>query len=219
MRSPRRAGWPPSFRGICGLGPWPHRGERHHGGNQPWRAAIPARATARCTTWARSSGMVGSAAKILPAENRRRRIAPAIHGRDGADHGTDTTKIKTTAVRKGDRYVINGQKVWISRIQHSDLMILLARTTPLDQVKKKSEGMSIFLVDLREAVGKGLEVRPSSTWSTTRRTNCSSTILRSRREPHRRGGPGLQIHPHRAQCERVLIAAECIGDGYGSSTR
>lgn len=62
--------------------------------------------------------------------------------------GTDTTKIKTTAVRRGDRYVINGQKVWISRVQHSDLMILLARTTPLDQVTRKSEGMSIFLVDL-----------------------------------------------------------------------
>jgi len=74
--------------------------------------------------------------------------------------GTDTTKIKTTATKKGDRYVINGQKVWISRIQHSDLMILLARTTPLDQVKKKSEGMSIFIVDLKEAIGKGMTVRP-----------------------------------------------------------
>ena len=66
--------------------------------------------------------------------------------------GTDTTKIKTTAVRKGDRYVINGQKVWISRVQHSDLMILLARTTPLAEVKKKSEGLSIFIVDIKEAM-------------------------------------------------------------------
>ena len=74
--------------------------------------------------------------------------------------GTDTTKIKTTAVKKGDRYVVNGQKVWISRIQHSDLMILLARTTPLAEVKKKSEGMSIFIVDLREAIGNGMTVRP-----------------------------------------------------------
>ena len=74
--------------------------------------------------------------------------------------GTDTTKLKTTAVKKGDRYVINGQKVWISRIQHSDLMILLARTTPLADVKKKSEGMSIFIVDLHQAIGKGMEVRP-----------------------------------------------------------
>src|SRR5213593_3146227 len=65
--------------------------------------------------------------------------------------GTDTTSLKTVAVRKGDRYIVNGQKVWISRIQHSDLMILLARTTPLEQVKKRSEGMSIFVVDLREA--------------------------------------------------------------------
>lgn len=74
--------------------------------------------------------------------------------------GTDTTKIQTTAVKKGDRYVVNGQKVWISRVQHSDLMILLARTTPMSDVKKKSEGMSIFLVDLREADKKGLTVRP-----------------------------------------------------------
>ena len=74
--------------------------------------------------------------------------------------GTDTTKLKTTATKKGDRYIINGQKVWISRIQHSDLMILLARTTPLAEVKKKSEGMSIFIVNLHEAIGKGMEVRP-----------------------------------------------------------
>jgi len=68
--------------------------------------------------------------------------------------GTDTTKIKTTAVKKGDRYIVNGQKVWISRVQHSDLMILLARTTPLADVKRKADGMSIFVVDLREAIGK-----------------------------------------------------------------
>ena len=70
--------------------------------------------------------------------------------------GTDTTKLKTTAVKKGDRYVVNGQKVWISRIQHSDLMILLARTTPLADVTRKSDGLSVFLVDLREAIGKGM---------------------------------------------------------------
>src|SRR5207245_5756596 len=74
--------------------------------------------------------------------------------------GTDTTQLKATAVRKGSRYVVNGQKVWISRVQHSDLMILLARTTPLAEVKKKSEGMSIFIVDLHHAVGNGLTVRP-----------------------------------------------------------
>jgi acyl-CoA dehydrogenase len=74
--------------------------------------------------------------------------------------GTDTTQLSTTAVRKADRYVVNGQKVWISRVLHSDLMIVLARTTPVDQVKKRSEGMSIFIVDLREAIGKGITARP-----------------------------------------------------------
>src|SRR5207237_5532552 len=74
--------------------------------------------------------------------------------------GTDTTKTKTFALRKGDRYVVNGQKVWVSRVQHSDLMILLARTTPVAEVKRKSEGMSIFIVELKDAVGKGLTVRP-----------------------------------------------------------
>src|SRR5512142_164735 len=74
--------------------------------------------------------------------------------------GTDTTKIRTTAAKKGDRYVVNGQKVWISRVQHSDLMILLARTTPAAEAKKRSEGLSVFLVDLREAIGRGLTVRP-----------------------------------------------------------
>src|SRR5215831_16089666 len=74
--------------------------------------------------------------------------------------GTDTTKIKTTAVKKDDRYIVNGQKTWISRVQHSDLMILLARTTPLAEVRKKSEGLSIFLIDLRASIGKGLVVKP-----------------------------------------------------------
>ena len=74
--------------------------------------------------------------------------------------GTDTTQLKTTAVKRGDRYVVNGQKVWISRLQHSDLMILLARTTPLDQVKRKSEGMSIFIVDVNMALKHGMTIKP-----------------------------------------------------------
>jgi acyl-CoA dehydrogenase len=74
--------------------------------------------------------------------------------------GSDTTKLKTSAQRKDDRWVINGQKVWISRVQHSDLMILLARTTPLEQVQRKSQGLSCFIVDLREAIGHGLSVQP-----------------------------------------------------------
>ena len=84
--------------------------------------------------------------------------------------GTDTARIKTFAERRGDRYVVNGQKVWISRVQHSDLMILLARTTPIEKVVKRTEGLSVFLVDLREGGGKGLTVRPIE--NLVRRNNC-----------------------------------------------
>ena len=77
--------------------------------------------------------------------------------------GTDTTSLKTTARRDGDHYVVNGQKIWTSRAEHSDLMILLARTTPKDQVKKRTEGLSVFIVDMREAKGNGLTIRPIRT--------------------------------------------------------
>nr|WP_178118426.1 MULTISPECIES: acyl-CoA dehydrogenase family protein [unclassified Pseudomonas] len=128
--------------------------------------------------------------------------------------GTDTTKIKTTAVRKGDRYVINGQKVWISRVQHSDLMILLARTTPLEAVQRKSEGMSIFLVDLREAIGKGLTVRPIPNM-VNHETNelffdeleiPAGNLIGEE-------GKGFRYILDGLNAERTLIAAECIGDG------
>ena len=82
--------------------------------------------------------------QALPAEDCERRAAAAVDGVTEPTTGTDTTKLKTVAVQKGDRYVVNGQKVWISRVQHSDLMLLLARTTPIDEVKKRSEGLSIF---------------------------------------------------------------------------
>jgi acyl-CoA dehydrogenase len=129
--------------------------------------------------------------------------------------GTDTTKIKTTAVKKGDRYVINGQKVWISRIQHSDLMILLARTTPLADVKKKSEGMSIFIVDLREAIGKGLIVRPILNM-VNHETN--ELFFENLEIPAENligeEGQGFKYILDGLNAERTLIAAECIGDGY-----
>jgi acyl-CoA dehydrogenase len=129
--------------------------------------------------------------------------------------GTDTTRIKTTAVRKGDRYVINGQKVWISRVQHSDLMILLARTTPLDQVAKKSEGMSIFLVDLREAIGHGLTVRPIPNL-VNHETN--ELFFENLEIPAENligeEGQGFKYILDGLNAERALIAAECIGDGY-----
>jgi acyl-CoA dehydrogenase len=129
--------------------------------------------------------------------------------------GTDPTKIKTTAVKKGDRYVINGQKVWISRIQHSDLMILLARTTPLDQVTKKSEGMSIFLVDLHQAIGHGLTVRPILNM-VNHETN--ELFFENLEIPAENligeEGKGFKYILDGLNAERALIAAECIGDGY-----
>ena len=129
--------------------------------------------------------------------------------------GTDTTKIKTTAVKKGDRYVINGQKVWISRIQHSDLMILLARTTPLDQVKKKSEGLSIFLVDLKEAIGKGMTVRPILNMVNHETNELFFDNLEIPAENLiGEEGQGFKYILTGLNAERTLIAAECIGDGY-----
>ena len=129
--------------------------------------------------------------------------------------GTDTTRIKTTAVRKGDRYVINGQKVWISRVQHSDLMILLARTTPLAEVEKKSRGMSIFLVDLREAVGSGLEVKPIPNMVNHETNELFFDNLEIPAENLiGEEGMGFKYILDGLNAERTLIAAECIGDGY-----
>ncbi|WP_321839773.1 acyl-CoA dehydrogenase family protein [Paraburkholderia bannensis] len=129
--------------------------------------------------------------------------------------GTDTTKIKTTAVRRGDRYVINGQKVWISRVQHSDLMILLARTTPLSDVTKKSEGMSIFLVDLRDAIGKGLTVQPILNMVNHETNELFFDNLEIPAENLiGEEGKGFKYILDGLNAERTLIAAECIGDGY-----
>ncbi len=129
--------------------------------------------------------------------------------------GTDTTKIKTTAVKKGDKYVINGQKVWISRIQHSDLMILLARTTPLDQVTKKSEGMSIFIVDLKEAIGHGMTVRPILNMVNHETNELFFDNLEIPAENLiGEEGKGFRYILDGLNAERALIAAECIGDGY-----
>ncbi len=129
--------------------------------------------------------------------------------------GTDTTKIKTLAVKRGDRYIVNGQKVWTSRLQHSDLMVLLARTTPLDQVKKKSEGMSIFLVDVRESIGKGMTVRPIRNM-VNHETN--EVFIDNLEIPAENligeEGLGFKFLLDGLNVERVLIAAECVGDGY-----
>jgi acyl-CoA dehydrogenase len=155
------------------------------------------------------------------SEAQKERLLPAIArgelrlqsmGVTEPTAGTDTTSITTTAVRKGDRYVVNGQKVWISRVQHSDFMILLARTSP--KGAKKSEGMSLFLVDLRKAVGHGLTVRPIENM-VNHETN--ELFLEELEIPveDRIGeeGKGFRYILDGLNAERTLIAAECIGDG------
>ena len=129
--------------------------------------------------------------------------------------GTDTTKTRTFATRTGDRYVINGQKVWISRIQHSDLMLLLARTTPLPDVRKKTEGLSLFLVDLRGAERRGMTVRPIRNM-VNHETN--EVFFEDFEVPADslvgQEGLGFRYILDGMNAERILIAAECIGDGY-----
>ncbi len=129
--------------------------------------------------------------------------------------GTDTTRLKTMAVRNGARYVVNGQKVFISRVQHSDLMTLLVRTTPLDRVKKKSDGLSVLLVDLREAIGRGITVRPIQTMM-NHETN--ELFIDDLEVPVENligeEGKGFRYILDGMNAERTLIAAECVGDGY-----
>ncbi len=126
--------------------------------------------------------------------------------------GTDTTKIKTVAVKKGDRYVVNGQKVWTSRLQHSELMILLARTTPLDKVARKSEGMSVFIVETKS---KGIDVKPIRNM-VNHETN--QVFIDNLEIPAENligeEGKGFKYILDGLNAERILIAAECIGDGY-----
>jgi acyl-CoA dehydrogenase len=127
--------------------------------------------------------------------------------------GTDTTSITTMAVRDGDDYVINGQKVWISRAEHSDLMILLARTTPKAQVSKKTEGLSVFVVDMREAVGNGLTIKPIRTMINHATTELFFDNLRvPAANLLGEEGRGFRYILSGMNAERILIASECIGD-------
>ena len=158
------------------------------------------------------------------SEEQRQRILPKLAsgelrlqsmGVTEPTTGTDTTQLRTTAVKKGDKYVVNGQKVWISRVQHSDLMILLARTTPLADVEKKSHGLSIFLVDIKEAMMRGMEVKPIPNM-VNHETN--ELFLDNLEIPEEnligKEGEGFKYILTGLNAERVLIAAECIGDGY-----
>jgi acyl-CoA dehydrogenase len=129
--------------------------------------------------------------------------------------GSDTTKLKTTAVKKEGRWVINGQKVWISRVQHSDLLILLARTSPVAEGQKKSDGLSCFIIDLNQAVGKGLTVRPILNMVNHETNELFFDNLEIPEDALLgEEGKGLRVIFEGLNAERTLIAAECIGDGY-----
>jgi hypothetical protein len=127
--------------------------------------------------------------------------------------GTDTSSIRTTAMRRGDQYVVNGQKVWTSRAEHSDLMLLLARTTPREEVAKKTEGMSVFLVDMRTAIGRGLTVRPIRTMINHATTEVFFDDLEvPATNLVGEEGRGFRYILDGMNAERILIGAECIGD-------
>ena len=156
------------------------------------------------------------------SEDQKRRYLPGIaagelrlqaFGVTEPTSGTDTTRIRTRAVRDGDDYVINGQKVFISRTQHSDLMVLLVRTTPYEEVKKPSDGMSVFLVDMRAAVGNGLTIKPIKTMINHSTTELFFDNLRVP-AANRIGeeGRGFKYILDGMNAERILIASECIGD-------
>ena len=128
--------------------------------------------------------------------------------------GTDTTSLRTRAVRDGDSYVVNGQKVWTSRAAHSDLLLLLARTTPLDQVARKSDGLSVFLVDMRKAVGNGLEIRPIKAMINHNTTELFFDNLRIPADSLiGQEGKGFRYILDGMNAERILVASECVGDG------
>src|SRR4029077_13169712 len=128
--------------------------------------------------------------------------------------GSDTTQLKTLATRKGDRYVVRGQKIWISRAEHSDLLLLIARTTPVEQVKKRTDGLSVFLVDMRAAIGHGLTIRPIRTMMNHATTELFFDDLEIPADALvGEEGKGFRYLIDGLNAERILIAAECVGDG------
>jgi acyl-CoA dehydrogenase len=155
-------------------------------------------------------------------EDQKQRYLPAIasgelrlqaFGVTEPTSGTDTLGLRTTAVRDGDDYVVNGQKIWTSRAEHSDLMLLLARTTPRDKVEKKVDGLSVFLVDMREAVGNGMTIKPIPTMMNHSTTEVFFDNLRvPARNLVGEEGKGFRYILSGMNAERILIGAECIGD-------
>ena len=212
------AGWlaaliPEEYGGVR---PGRHRSVGHPGGDQPLGRQLRRVPRADVHHGHAAAARIGGPEAALPARHRRAASCGCNPSRvTEPTTGSDTTKLKTTAVRKGDRYVVNGQKVWISRVQHSDLMLLLARTTPLPEVKKKSEGLSVFLVDLRERMGKGMTVRPIRNML-NHETN--EVFFDNLEVPADNligeEGKGFRYILDGMNAERILIAAECVGDGY-----
>ncbi len=130
------------------------------------------------------------------------------------ESGTDTTSLKTTALREDDHYVVNGRKIYISRVRHSDLMVLLARTTPLEEAEKPTHGLSVFLVDLREAIGNGLSVYQRRVMMNNETNELSFEDLRIPASALvGEEGEGFRYIMDAMNVERILIAAECVGDG------
>jgi hypothetical protein len=156
------------------------------------------------------------------SEDQKRRYLPKVatgelrlqaFGVTEPTSGTDTTSLRTTARREGDAYVVRGQKIWTSRAEHSDLMLLLARTTPLDQVMKKTEGLSVFLVDMQAALGNGLTIRPIRTMMNHATTEIFMDDLKVPAENLvGEEGRGFRYILSGMNAERILIAGECIGD-------
>ena len=128
--------------------------------------------------------------------------------------GSDTTQMKTLAIRRGDHYIVRGQKVWISRAEYSDLLLLVVRTTPIEEVKKRTDGLSILLVDLRGAVGRGLTIRPIRTMMNHATTELFFDDLEVPADALvGEEGKGFRYLIDGLNAERILIAAECVGDG------
>jgi len=156
------------------------------------------------------------------SEEQKRRYLPEIaagklrlqaFGVTEPTTGSDTTQLKTRADKKGNKYIVNGQKVWTSRVQYSDLMLLLARTTPPDKVRKRSDGLSVFLVDLREAKGKGVEI--SKIDAMINHNTCEVFFDNLEVTPDAligEEGKGFKYIVDSMNAERILISAECLGD-------
>ena len=196
-------------------------------------SGLPLRAAAVILEEVNASGCVASPAHAQMyimgtllrhgSEEQKKKYLPAIASGDlrlqafGVTEpttGSDTTQLKTRAERNGDHYVVNGQKVWTSRALHSDLMLLLARTTPLEQCQKRSEGLSVFLVDLREALGNGVEIRPIKALINH---NTTEVFIDNLKVPTENligeEGKGFKYILDGMNAERILVASECVGDG------